>query len=330
MQQSKFRRVLCLAALAWPVASAHAQQPANSQGYPTKPVKLVVGFTAGGPSDTVARVIAKNLSERMGQPFVVETKAGATGSIGASFVARQPSDGYTLYLASQTTHAVAPYMYPNVGYDPMKDFVGVVRVVHNPLLMVVHPSFPVKTLAELVTYAKANPGKVNYSTGGSGSSPHMSMELLKKAAGIDLTAVHYKGDAAALTDLLGGQVNMMMSSMGGLLPSVQQGKLRAIAVSGLNRSPIAPDVPTIAASGYPGFEVITWFGLVTNAKTPPEIVERLNRETLAVLKVPEVQAQFTKMGFEVVPNSSVEFTKFIADENVKWGSLVKSLGLKAE
>jgi tripartite-type tricarboxylate transporter receptor subunit TctC len=330
MQQSRLRRSLCLAGLAFAVAPLRAQSPAASQGYPNKPVKLVVGFTAGGPTDTVARVIAKNLGERMGQPFIVESKAGAAGSIGANFVAKQPADGYTLYLAVQTTHAVAPYMYPNVGYDPIKDFVGVVRAVHNPLLMVVHPSFPVKNLAELVAYAKANPGKVNYSTGGSGSSPHMSMELFMRAAGIQLTAVHYKGDAAALTDLLGGQVNMMMSSMVGVLPSVQQGKLRAIAVSGLNRSPIAPDVPTIAASGYPGFEVITWFGLVAPAKTPPDIVERLNRETLAVLKLPEVEAQFTKMGFEVVPNSSAEFTRFIADENVKWGTLVKSLGLKAE
>ncbi len=300
------------------------------QGYPNKPAKIVVGFTAGGPTDQVARIIASQLGDKMGQPFIVEARPGAAGSIGASYAAKQPADGYTLYLAVQTTHAVAPYLYPNVGYDAVKDFTGVVRIVHNPLLMVVHPSFPAKSLAELVAHAKANPGKVNYSTGGIGSSPHMSMELFRKAAGVDITAVHYKGDAAALGDLLGGQVQMMMSSIAGLLPSVQAGKLRPLAVSGLQRSPMAQDIPTVAESGYPGFQVITWFGLVAPARTPPEIVERINRETLAILKLPEVREQFNKMGCEIVPNSPAEFTRFIAEENLVWGGLVKQLGLKAE
>lgn len=322
----RFKHLLCLAAFA--ASAAHAQP--QSQPYPSKPVKLVVGFTAGGPTDIVARLIAQHLGERLGQPFVVETRAGAAGSIGANYVAKSAPDGYTLYMAVQTTHAVAPYLYPNVGYDPIKDFTGVVRVVHNPLMMVVHPSFPVKSIADLVAYAKAHPGKVNYSTGGLGSSPHMSVELLKKAAGIDIAPVHYKGDAAALTDLLGGQVNMMMSSISGLLPNVQNGKLRAIAVTGSTRSPTVPDVPTVAESGYPGFEVLTWFGLVAPAKTPPDIVDRLNKEVLETLKLPEVKAQLNKMGFEVVPNSPAEFTRFIAEENVKWGSLVKALNLKVE
>ena len=303
---------------------------AQSGDYPNKPVKIVVGFTAGGPTDQVARIIANHLGEKLGQSVIVDARPGAAGSIGAAYTAKQPADGYTLYLAVQTTHAVAPYLYPNVGYDAVKDFTGIVRVVHNPLLMVVHPSFPAKNLGELIAYAKANPGKINYSTGGIGSSPHMSMELFRKAAGVDVTAVHYKGDAAALVDLMGGQVQMMMSSIAGLLPTVQQGKLRPIAVSGLQRSPMAPDIPTVAESGYPGFEVITWFGLVTVTKTPPAIVERINKETLAILKQPEVREQFTKMGFEIVPNSAAEFTRFIAEENVKWGGLVKQLGLKAE
>ncbi|CAN5515430.1 tripartite tricarboxylate transporter substrate binding protein [soil metagenome] len=314
-----------------PLSTVHAQSAApGAQGYPSKPVRIVVGFTAGGPTDTVARIVAQHLTERMKQSFVVETKAGAAGSIGAAYVAKQPADGYTLYLAVQTTHAVAPYLYPDVGYDPIKDFTGVVRVVHNPLLMVVDPSFPAKNLAELVAYAKANPGKVNYSTGGIGSSPHMSVELFKKVAGIDMTPIHYKGDAAAMTDLLGGRVNMMMSSIVGVLPSVQNGKLRPLTVSGSSRSPAVPDQPTIAESGYSGFEVITWFGLVAPAKTPPDIVSKLNQEVLAVLKVPEVRDQLVKMGFEVVPNSPDEFTRFIAEENVKWGTLVKSLNLKVE
>jgi len=302
----------------------------QAQNYPNKPVKIIVGFTAGGPTDSVARLIANQLSERLGQPFVVEARPGAAGSIGASYAAKQPADGYSLYLAVQTTHAVAPYIYPNVGYDPEKDFTGVVRIAHNPLLMVVHPSFPAKNLAELVAYAKANPGKINYSTGGIGSSPHMSVELFRKTAGINVTSVHYKGDAAALIDLVGGQVQMMMSSISGLLPSVQSGKLRPLAVSGLQRSPLVTDIPTISESGYPGFEVITWFGLVAPAKTSPEIVDRINREALNALKSPEVREQFNKQGFEVVPNSPIEFTRFIASENSKWGGLVKQLGIKVE
>ncbi|HEY9279158.1 MAG TPA: tripartite tricarboxylate transporter substrate binding protein [Eoetvoesiella sp.] len=301
---------------------------AQTQPYPSKPITLVVGFTAGGPTDSVARIIAQQLGVQLKESVVVQTRAGAGGSIGANYVAKSAPDGYTLYLAVQTTHAVAPYLYPDVGYDPIKDFTGVVRVVHNPLLMVVNPSLPVKSLSELVAYAKAHPGQLNYSTGGIGSSPHMSMELFKKAAKIDINPIHYKGDAAALVDLLGGRINMMMSSISGLLPSVQNGKLRPIAVSGLTRSPVVPDVPTIAESGYPGFEVITWFGIVAPAKTPKNIVDRLNKEVLIALKVPEVQSQLTKMGFEIVPNSPAEFTKFIAQENVKWGNLIKELNLK--
>ncbi|GAA0523422.1 tripartite tricarboxylate transporter substrate binding protein [Pigmentiphaga sp. GD03639] len=312
-------------ALPWAPAGAWAQA-----AYPAKPVKVVVGFTAGGPTDVVARVIAQHLGERMGQPFIVENRAGAAGSIGAAAVARAAPDGYTLYLAVQTTHAVAPALYPDVGYDPIKDFRGVVRIVHNPLMMVVDPALPVRTVADLVDYAKARPGKLNYATGGLGSSPHMSVELFKKVSGVELTPVHYKGDSAAIVDLLGGQVQMMMSSISGLLPNVQNGKLRPIAVTGRTRSPTMPDLPTIAESGYPDFEVITWFGLVAPARTPDAVVARLNREVLQVLKQPEVREKLTGMGFEVVPNSAEAFSRFMAEENVKWGSLVRELGLKGQ
>jgi tripartite-type tricarboxylate transporter receptor subunit TctC len=320
----RLKYLLCLSCVfAIPAAQA------ESQPYPNKPVKIIVGFTAGGPTDTVARVIAQQLGQRMGQTFIVEVRAGAGGTIGAAYTAKSDPDGYTMYLASQTSHAVGPYIYPNVGYDPIKDFTGVVRIVHNPLLMAVNPAFPVRTVQQLVAYAKSNPGKINYGTGGVGSSPHMSVELLKKVAGIDMTPIHYKGDAAAVVDLMGGQVNMLTSSIAGLLPYIHSGKLLPVAVTGATRSPSLPDIPTIAESGYKGFEVITWFGLVTPSKTPPAIVERVNKEVLAALKVPAVREQFTKMGFEVVPNSPAEFTQFIVAENAKWGPLVKSLGLEA-
>ena len=324
MTRIRFLLLLCLSVLTWPMAMA---QPAP---WPSKPIRLVIGFTAGGPTDVVGRILAQQLSERLGQQVIVDNKAGAAGSIGAAFVAQQPADGHTLYLAVQTTHAVAPFMYPNVGYDPVRDFVGIARVVHNPLLMVVHPSLPVKNLSELVAYAKANPGKLSFATGGSGSSPHMSMEMFRNAAGMDMVPVHYKGDSAAMTDLLSGRVPLMMSSISGHMANVQGGRVRPIAVSGLARSAQLPDVPTISESGFPNFEVVTWWGLVARAGTPREVVDRIHRETVAALQQPAVREQFAKLGVDVAPQGPAEFTTYIASEAQRWGGLVKSLGLKAQ
>jgi tripartite-type tricarboxylate transporter receptor subunit TctC len=208
--------------------------------------------------------------------------------------------------------------------------VGIARVVHNPLLMVVHPSLPVKNLQELVAYAKANPGKVSFATGGSGSSPHMSMEMFRKAANLDMQPIHYKGDAAAMTDLLSGRVPIMMSSISGQLANVQSGKLRPVVVTGLNRVPQLPDVPTISESGFPKFEVITWWGLVAKAGTPRDIVDRIHRETVALVQQPAVREQFAKLGLDVATQNPAEFSAYIAEEAQRWGGLVKSLGLKAE
>ena len=306
------------------VALAHAQP------YPSKPPRIIVGFTAGGPSDIVARMVAQQLTERMGQSFIVENRVGATGTIGAELVAKAPADGYMLYLASQTTHAVAPAMYAKVGYDPLKDFATVVRVVHNPLLMVVNPSVPVKTLKDLIALAKARPGELNFATGGIGSSPHMSMELFKSTVKLDMVPIHYKGDGAAIIDIVGGQVPLLTSSISALLPYVRSGKLRGIAVTSLKRSTVAPDFPTIAESGLPGFEVITWFGILAPAATPKEIVNRLNGEIVQSVALPNVREQLTKMGFEIVANTPEQFAVFLKEENVKWGKVVKDLGLRAE
>ena len=306
------------------IAAAHAQQ------YPTKPVRIVVGFVAGGPSDLVARMVAQGLSERMGQQFIVENRPGATGIIGAEVVAKSPPDGHALYLASQTTHAVAPALYQKVSYDPIRDFVTIVRVAHNPLLMVVHPSMPVKQFKDLVALAKARPGQINFATGGIGSSPHMSMELVKSMTGIDMVPVHYKGDGAAIIDILGGHVQVFQASIGTLLPNVRSGKMRGLSVTSLKRSAMAPEFPTLDESGLKGFEVLTWFGILAPANTPQAIVDRLNKEILQVVAQPAQRDQLLKMGFEIVPNTPQEYAGFLKSEHARWGKIIRDLNLKAE
>jgi tripartite-type tricarboxylate transporter receptor subunit TctC len=309
---------------------AISSSAAIAQQYPVKPVRVIVGFTAGGPSDIVGRLMAQQLTERMGRQFVVENRAGATGMIGAEIVAKAPPDGYVLYIASQTTHAVAPYMYSKPLYDPVKEFATVSLVAHNPLLMAAHPSFSVKTVKELIALAKAQPGAVNFATGGIGSSPHMSMELLKSMAKIDMVPIHYKGDGAAVIDLLGGQVPIFSASIAGLLQYVKTGKLRGIAVTGSKRSNTAPEFPTVAESGLPGFEVVTWFGLLTTAGAPVDVINRLHGEVIASLGQPAVKEQIAKLGMEIVGNTPEQYAAFLRAENVKWGNMVRQLKLKAD
>jgi tripartite-type tricarboxylate transporter receptor subunit TctC len=315
---------LLIALMALSTTCAHAQQ------YPTRPVRVIVGFTAGGPSDIVGRIVAQQLTERMGRQFVVENRAGATGMIGAEVVAKAPPDGHALYIASQTTHAVAPAMYSKPLYDPVKEFATVSLVAHNPLLMTVHPSFGVKTVKDLIALAKEQPGVVNFATGGIGSSPHMSMELLKSMARIDMVPIHYKGDGAAVIDLIGGQVPLFSASIAGLLQYVKTGKLRGVAVTGAKRSTIAPEFPTIAESGLPGFEVVTWFGVLTTAGTPADVINRLHGELVQSLAQPAVKEQITKLGLEIVGNTPEQYATFLRSENVKWGNMVRQLKLKAD
>lgn len=303
---------------------------ANAQQYPTKPVRVIVGFAAGGPSDIVGRMVAAQFTERFGRQFIVENRAGATGMIGAEAVAKAPPDGHALYIASQTTHAVAPYMYAKPLYDPVKEFATISLVAHNPLLMTVHPSFGVKSVKDLIAIAKAQPGVVNFATGGIGSSPHMSMELLKSMAKIDMVPVHYKGDGAAVIDILGGQVPLFTASIAGLLQYVKSGKLRGIAITGAKRSTIAPEFPTIAETGLPGFEVVTWFGLLTTAGTPNEVVNRLYSELSQSLAQPVVKEQIAKLGMEIVGSSPDQYAQFLRSENVRWGNMVRQLKLKAD
>jgi tripartite-type tricarboxylate transporter receptor subunit TctC len=302
----------------------------HAQTYPTKPVRIVVGFAAGGPSDIAARLLAQQLTERFGRNFLVENRPGATGTVGAEHVARSAADGHSLYLASQTTHATAPYMYRNVGYDPVKDFATVTLAMQNPLLGVVHPSAPVRSIKELIALARARPGQLNFATGGQGSSPHMSVELLKMMAGIDMVAVHYKGDGAAIPEVLGGQVPVMFSSISAWMPYVKAQRVRGIAVTSARRSSIAPEFPTVAESGLPGFEVITWFGILAPAGTPREVVIRLHEELRKILDVPAIGAQAAKLGMEIVGMGPDDYGVFLRSENAKWGKMVRDLKLRAD
>ena len=303
---------------------------AHAQAYPSRPVHLVVGFPIGGPADLVARVLAQHLTERLGQPVVVDNRPGATGTIAAEQVARAAPDGYTMFMATQPTNAVAPYMYAKVGYDPINDFATVVRVGHSPLLIAVHPAMPVTSIGDLIAAAKAGPGQIDYATGGIGSTPHVSMELFQRTLELDMVAVHYKGESAAVVEAVGGHVQALAASISVLLPYVRSGKLRGLAVTTRERSTLAPEFPTIAESGLRGFDTSSWFGIVVPAKTPGEIIRRLNTEIVQWLSQPGAREQLAKMGVEIVADAPEQFAAFLREENVRWGKLVKELNLRAE
>jgi len=303
---------------------------ASAQTYPNRPVRLIVGFTPGGATDIISRILGQQLTESLGKPVIVENRPGASGMIGAELVAKAQPDGYMLYMASQTTHAVAPYMYTRAPYDPVKDFAAVSVVVNNPLLMVTHPSLNIASVKDLIALAKARPGQLSFATGGIGASGHMAAELFKSMVKVDMVAVHYKGDSAALTDVLGGQVPLMFVNISAVLQYVRAGKLRGIAVTSGKRSTIAPDFPTVAESGLSGYDVVTWFGVLAPATTPKEIITRLNTEIVRALQLASVREQIARQGFEIVADSPEQFTLFLKEENVRWARVVKESGARAE
>ena len=303
---------------------------AHAQPYPSKPIRIVVGFPAGGPADISARIVAQHLTERVGRQVVVENRAGATGTIAAGQVARAAPDGYTALMATQSTNATVPYMYSKISYDTLTDFAAVVQVGQSPLLVAVHPSMPVKSIKELIALARARPGQVTFGTGGIGSTPHMSMEWFKVMAKVDILPVHYKGEGPAVIETVGGHVQMLAASIAVLLPYAQAGKLRGLAVTTAKRSTLAPEYPTIAESGLKGYDTTSWQGIVVPAATPRDVVQKLNAETVYVLTQPAARDQFLKLGVEIVADTPEQFYEFLKTENARWGKLVKDLGLKAE
>ncbi len=295
--------------------------------YPVKPVRLVVPFAPGGTTDIVARVVAQKLAEIWKRQVVIDNRGGAGGSIGTELVAKAPADGYTLLFGLQTTHAINPAVYRDLPFDPIKDFTPVTRIAFSPQLLAVHPGVPAVTLKEFVALAKASPGKYSYGSSGTGTSQHLAFELFKRAAGIDLVHVPYKGMGPAITELLGGHVQAAIGGMVALLPHVKSGKLRAIAMASTSRSPVLPEVPTMAETLLPGFNVSPWFGLFYPARTPGPIVNQLYADvTGKVLSAPDVRQKISEQGAEVAASSSrQEFAAFVTAENALWGKVVREV-----
>ncbi len=318
------RAWLAAAALA---LSAGALAQAN---FPTRAVTLTVGFAPGGGTDTAARIIAKKLSENIGQPVVVENRAGAGGNIAAQHIATVAPDGYTIHLTSVGPMSVAPHMVKNLPYDPQRDIAPITMGVVFSNVIVVHPSVSAKTLAEYVALAKQKPGVLNFASSGMGSAGHLTGELLKQRAGIDIVHVPYKGGGPALTDLLGGQVSMFPAVPSTAAPHVEAGRLRALATTGATRTALMPSVPTVAESGYPGFEATNWYAFVAPGKTPREILDFWNRELVKALKDPQIHADLMKHGLEPMPGTREELARYIVKENQTWSKVVRDAKITAD
>lgn len=312
------------------LALAALAPQAQAQAYPRQPVSLVVPFPAGGPTDAMARLLAQKLGERLGQQVVVDNRGGAGGTLAAEAVARARPDGYTLFFGTTGTLAINPSLYPKLRYDPLKDFAPVSLMATTMNVLVVPPNVSAHSLGDLVKLAKARPGELTYASAGNGSSNHLSAELFKARAGIQLTHVPYKGSAPALVDLFGGRVSMMFDTVAQQAPHIAAGKVRPLAVTGPKRSPLLPAVPTAQEAGLKDYDVTIWFGVLAPAATPAAVVERLNREVVAVMSTDEMKQRMQADGAEAHPTTPAEFTALIRDDIAKWAPVVKSSGATLE
>lgn len=301
----------------------------RAQVYPHKVIRVVVPYTPGGTSDFVARAVGQKLAEAWGAPVNIDNRPGGGGNIGAELVARAPTDGYTLLVVG-TAHAINPTLYGKLQYDPIKDFTVITQLTGGSVMLVVHPSLPAKTVKQFVALAKSRKPGIVYSSAGSGQPSHLGMEMLKSVAGFDAIHVPYKGSAPSVIDLMGGQVDASLTPVIGGLSLVRHGKLTAVAVTGLHRFPLAPEIPTIAESGYPGFEINSWFGLLAPAGIPPEIAAKLYAEVSRILKLPEVRERMIANGTDPVGSTPAEFTAYINSETIKWAGVVKRSGARAD
>jgi tripartite-type tricarboxylate transporter receptor subunit TctC len=312
------------------VLLAIATTPAFAQAWPAKPIKWIVPFAPGGTTDILARTIGEKLSVALGQPVVVENKPGAGGGLGADFVAKAAPDGYTILGGTISTHAINASLYKDLPYDPVKDFVAVTLIARVPNMLVVNNDVPAKTVAELIALMKKNPGTYTFASSGNGTSQHLSGELFKSMAGVDMQHIPYKGSPPALQDVMGGSVTMTFDNITTAWPLAKSGKLRALGVTTAKRSPAAPDVPTLAEAGLTGYEIGSWQGVFAPAGTPPAIIKRLNTEIVKIINLPDVQEKLLLLGAEPVGNSSEEFTVLVKAEGAKWGDIVKKSGAKVD
>src|SRR5262249_11673822 len=325
------RRTLwvALAALVGAAAGwAHAQAPKGAP-YPAKPVRILVGYAPGGATDIVGRLIAQKLSEASGQSFFVENRPGASATIASEMVARAAPDGYTLLIAATTSHSILPSLM-KLSYDPQRDFAPVSLLAISPLLLALHPSLPIRSVADMIKLARARPGQLSFGAGGTGTPPHLAGELFKQMAGVDMLYVPYKGEAPAIADIIGGQVSLIFSNVVAVLPQVHGGRLRGIAVTAAGRLPSLPEFPTVAESGLPGFVVEAWFGLVATGGTPDYVVSRLNADTARGMSQPELRDRLAGQGLFVKTGSPADLTPLMRSETAKWAKVVKAAGIKLE
>jgi tripartite-type tricarboxylate transporter receptor subunit TctC len=317
------RRAVAAAAVVLTAALALAgASGARAQAYPTHPVRLVVPYPAGGAADILARVIGQKLSERLGEPVIVENRPGAGTAIGAKFVAKAPPDGYTILMGTVSSHAINPALTKDVGYDPVADFAPISLVASLPFILDVNPSVPAHSVAELIALAKRQPGKLTFASAGIGTSNQLAGELFKSMAGIDIVHVPYRGSAPALEDVIAGHVTMMFDLTITSLPQIAAKQVRALAITTPRRSKLVPDLPTVAESGLPGYAVDAWFGLFAPAKTPDTVVSRLNAETVAVMSLPDVRASLAKQGAEPLTSTPADFARYVRSELAKWTKVV--------
>jgi tripartite-type tricarboxylate transporter receptor subunit TctC len=319
-----------LALIVGAVVALFVPVAAHAAGYPTRAVTLVVAFTPGGPSDVLARIVGKQLEKVLGVPFVIENRPGGAGNIAAEYVARAAPDGYTLLMGNNSILATNGALFARLGYDAEKDFAPISLVGTQPNILVVNPNVPVHSVAELIALAKKEPGQLNYGNSGLGAAAHLSAELFKSEAHVDLVGISYKGAAPALQDVIAGHVQVMFATSASVIGHIKSGLVRPLAVTTLKRFSLMPELPTVAESGLPGFDATTWHGLVAPAGTPPEVIETLHRATVAALDDPETRKRLNDLGVEITPSTPAEFAAYIRREIPKWTAVVKASGAKLE
>ncbi len=319
--------LLCALTVGAAAPKAFAQ---GAQDYPVRAIHIVVPFAPGGTSDVLARAIGQKLTETWGQPVVVDNRPGAGGNIGADSVAKAVPDGYTLLLLDMSTLTIGPSIYARLSYNPLKDFAPVTAVAASTFVMAVNPALPINSVKQLIAYGKANPGKLTFASSGIGTSVHLAAEQFRLMTGIDMTHVPYKGGAAALVGVIGGEVSVTLQGLIATLPHIKAGRLRAIAVGSAKRSPAAPELPTIAESGLPGYQAGTVQGLLAPGGTPRDVVQKLNAAVVRILNTPEMKERLASQGAEVIGNTPEQFAAFIRDDTEKWAKVVKEIGLKPE